>query len=1226
MDNFKKNKNKKETKRVVYGKLQREEKSDEQEEQNPEVETTNADKTKTTTDSTTQEKEENKRDKKIDSDNSVIQKEIDNEKTKLGKNATGKESYLLHPSLTAKSTVVSEDEANRSYFHIVLPEGLISSEEFKIMNEAEKKTITEVNKQRVVDTVLKGEYYPFEVRKEIPQLITYDGRITDKYDKEHSLMVSNNITDMEQVKETEALFNDNTLVVWLKMVDEFNGVKLADVNATENKVIDVYRFTGTHSDLQPLTNTLTNKIILLTKIVYAAQNKLYEIPEKVILGGIPNHDPIVNAFSQMTLWKGDHPHPYFMAVYHKAKWVREELQTKFAQRGGRIILAEDRVVSLGTKKMTSRITAVLDQYAAQLAIDQFERWQARQMTTEALQAYSTAGCAFNDVAIVSGTDGQVTLNYDPPPFEWALYMTYIIKNVYARTLILINDIKKIEDSGSFRTYDLNDILNPSNTVTIGQPSDFMTNVRSALSVNTKGTIETYLATECYAANLEITLMPINMPSEPAVSFYLLAWLVASITFPKTCQRMAHLWGYRGHIILKRLAVDDHRAFVRACGFVRRNGRNVDNSGTQMSEEEAIAGNVYSILDPTIVRGAGVNHQYFQLIVEMIELIRPRENRVVLQRKRDARLPYAAADYVAHRSWPLLPQEDALGDRTTDTTDRIATAVRLVERFNAYVEGQRAQSTVTKQAGVTINTFYTEVKLIADKSATLYNATLAPLQEAIMNGPLFVIDQFEPNDGWIPPQSICIQPTATGDTNQGIPVSRVHVQEFDMFAPLRFLLTTEGIYSRNLKYADQGDPDMTKVGIKVRREINSIDGPVEFKKAMKLLSMAVQYGIIEEMIYYCTATNDPNNPILEPARMLSSVMKMTSWAPLTTELLKIADSTFPLWFTDPWNQQLGALDGRQIDAVLNLIDRVTKFPMRQPPRDTIFGVRQARISDPTRRSIAMISRLLFSPDSQLNAIHVGVYIGRQVVTELTPQILDAEDGWEVVEEQNYTFEHVISKGGYATAIRVHRNGVNTDYILGPNDDMPKLLLVMEDLSKVRFHTEKVAASIKWGKLKLKVTKARVLANVVYAPDSTTDYSMPLTVQEIMNLIDTDVFSIIPITFIDTTYATQFTTNVETQATYYQWLSIFEPSKRSIVAAALVNAPIKPANSFLTDIQHLGYGLVSNTDELLNPITNVPKTLENVVNMNNRYPAISKYLAAIAAQTEVRILSTKPVWFG
>lgn len=1062
---------------------------------------------------------------------------------------------------------------------------------------------------------------PFKVIDTIPRFFKFNALSNSVQDPNvQDRRIHPGIENVSQIVKSREIFNEMTMTVRVVTESTINGHAVGDPNKIEQGAVVVQQVQSEYDQLQSYANLLESRTMFILKIFNATDNILHRIPSKITVNRTVGDTPLHSAISSMAFFENDYPHIYLSVFFSTTPWYVRELSDLYEQAP--IQLGEANTETWLNKKITARIRAVTDQFATAIANLQVQRLKASQLNIQDYILRCRANMfPLDDVHVKSPYNERVTnLLYSPSDTEWRLVMALIICNRKVRDTLFDKIHHLIMPTGRFTVLNIDQVWNPQHAPVDNLSSQMYRTWLERMSVGDHHSPYQMVLFETFSSwfNFQVKMPP--LPSDYATVIEMMGIIFFYKMFPQIAQCISNQLGYRMNQLLNAYLPRHHNTWQIEYGEVRFRKQRVPMDGRMITVQQSQQGYIYSIFDDISDRKGSVTSAYFNFIRRMRQLCLPRVSQIHLERKQRARYPYYRNDYNATASWEELVLGDLAGEYETDWSKEILEVITLVEGITQLRTPSGTQRDTLQRATQTwMNTFYSNLRSIIKSAPMAIQVTMFKMQETLMNSFAFVHQRYDPLKPFNIPSELVLSPAKDESTAMGVPIQKSQVVDLDIFIAFRFLLTLEGDNKRNINLATKGVPQSTDGLPQPQQNYKMIQGGLFDDLAMGLISPARRFGVVMQIMQWITDPDVDNNPFYNVARGFRYIMRMSNWVPLLERIFLEFGLNFRDYYIDAFAPTTGVFDGRSVLLQIRELNPETQRPELQPKDGELWGREIKYTDDWVRQHLSLLTvPFLNDASSILNTVH-GIYVGRFLVDELTPLQRDIERGWTVinvterdasnnVRARNVIFDEMESKNGYTYSIRVKIGENYATYKL-PYDkrtNYVNTMLSVIDFSEIPItHKPALAKAIHWGWLAIKAKNVVVSVPITDMPRRDIDYSEERTIKAIEDLIMTPAGEIITQPMLTTTYATNYTSNVETVSSYVQWVTTMEEADKNLHAAVLNSGPKKTEQTVLPRKEELELGQPLN-DITLQSSLNCPKTSLDFINWNNEYTAIGKDL--------------------
>lgn len=1034
---------------------------------------------------------------------------------------------------------------------------------------------------------------------------------------ELNVRIHTDLNNIEQIVAAREMFNETTMTARVYPVEKINGTDVGSPNDIRLGAVQVQQVESLYRTFQSYASLLETRLMYMIRVFKATDSVIYMIPKKKTVNKIVGETELHSALSTMAFFENDYPHIYLSVFFSTTPWYVSDLASMY--QDAPMYLGETNTITWQNKKITSRIRAVTDQYAAGIANLTMQRLKESQLN---VQDYINR-CRANmfpkdDVHVRSSYNESVTnLLYSPSNVEWNLVLALIMCNRRVRDTLFKEYQELIMPTNRFTVLPLDAVWNAANGPTDNIGQQVFSTFTQRLSVGDKQSPYQLVLLECFCPWFDIRLNFPSMPSDFGAVIEILSIMLFVNTFPQIAQQTANQWGYRMNQLLDVYLPRQHNAWQTAYGDMRLNGQASSLDGRMMTRVMSQQGYVYSIFDKITTRHPNITSKYYNFITRLRELCTPLTDQIQLTRKRLARYPYYADDYNAYTSWQQLVIGDLAGQPKTEWVKRLLSITELVEDITKLrtISGN-LQDTLQRATLTWLNTYYSNIRAIFESAALPFQSTMYRVQETIMNSFAFVYQRYDPSRPFNVPTDLVLSPAKLETTAMGVPLQHSNILDFDVFIAFRLLLTMEGDFKRNIQLTTRGVSQSVDALPQPSQNYLMLQGNLFDRLAMGLIEPARRFGVAMQIMKWMCDPEDRNNPFRNIAMGFRYIMRMSNWVPLLKEIFTAYGLSFEDYYIDAFSPTTGVFDGRVILLQIRELNPMTQKPEPEPKAGTIYGREIKYTDDYVRQHLEMLTVPFLNDQSPiLNTIR-GVYIGRFLVSELTPQQLDIEIGWDLIKiletneagETTRNVKWILNplKDGQSYAIQVNRRGIEETYYLPYDKRMPAIMLEMEGLSQVPVtHKHVVAEAVHFGNLALKVNQIRVSVNLTDMPSRTINYSKEETIHELDKLISTPDGQLIGQDMITTTYATNFTQNAQTIAYYIQWVTTIEQADKNLHAAVLNSGPYPKDQTHMPSLYEVEYG--RSLDNISLAFRDGSRKVDsNIINWNNEYEAVGKDL--------------------
>lgn len=1077
---------------------------------------------------------------------------------------------------------------------------------------------------------------PFQVIQSIPRFFKFTQLQNSVQDPNvQDRRIHPGLDNVPQIVESRNIFNELTMTVRVVPEVTINGHAVGDPNKIEQGAVVVQQVQSEYDQLQSYANLLESRLMYNLRVFNATDNILHQIPSKVTVNRTVGDTPLHSALSSMAFFENDYPHIYLSVFFSTTPWYVKELSDLF--ENAPIQLGEANTETWQNKKITARIRAVTDQFATAIANLQIARLKASQLNIQDYILRCRANMfPLDDVHVMSPYNERVTnLLYSPSDTEWQLVMALIICNRKVRDTLFNKIHELIMPTNRFTILSIDQVWNPQHAPVDNLSSQMYRTWLERMSVGDHHSPYQMVMFETFSSwfNFQVKMPP--LPSDYATVIEMMGIIFFYKMFPQIAQCISNQLGYRLNQLLNAYLPRHHNTWQIEYGEVRFNKQRVPMDGRMITVQQSQQGYIYSIFDDISDRKGSVQASYFNFIRRMRQLCLPRTSQIHLERKQRARYPYYRKDYNAIASWEELVLGDLAGEYETDWSKEILEVITLVEGITQLRTPSGTQrDTLQRTTQTWMNTYYSNLRSIIKSSPMAIQVTMFKMQETLMNSFAFVHQRYNPLRPFNVPSELVLSPAKDETTAMGVPIQKSQVIDLDIFIAFRFLLTLEGDNKRNINLSTKGVPQSTDGLPQPQQNYKMIQGGLLDDLAMGLISPARRFGVAMQIMQWVTDPNVDNNPFVNIAKGFRYIMRMSNWVPLLERIFLEFGLNFRDYYIDAFAPTTGVFDGRSVLLQIRELNSQTQRPEVEPRDGELWG-REIKYTDDWVRQHLSILTVPFLNDSSsiLNTVH-GIYVGRFLVDELTPLQRDIERGWTVVNVterdsqnnvigRNVWWPSIESKNGYTYALKVKIGNDYRTYKL-PYDrrtNYINTMLSVIDFSEIPItHKPALAKAIHWGWLALKVSNIVVSVPITDMPRRDIDYSDEKTISEIEKLIMTPAGEIITQSMLTTTYATNYTSNVETISSYIQWVTTMEEADKNLHAAVLNSGPKKTEQTHLPRKEELELGQPLN-DITLQSSLNMPKIQLDFVNWNNEYTAIGKEL--IQSHVKLEYVPAQPM---
>ena len=1044
-----------------------------------------------------------------------------------------------------------------------------------------------------------------------------------------------NVDVLEQVKKSAAIFNTNTLTVRVKLRDEINGVKIGDLNVIEEGTIQLQQVESHYDNLQSYATFMESRFMKMVKLFQAFFFKIYAIPEKITVANILSDNPMMRDISTMAFWAKGSEHLYLSIFDAEEAWFREAIIALYSQAP--LLLGETGVEARNGFKESSRIRAVTDQYAAYLVNVNTDKLKSSQLSEYQWLNRLRANMFRHDEVKVKLTRDETILSllYNPSPVEWTNVQTFIMVNPLIRNGIFDSYSTLLATTNRFTLHRLNDVWNNLDGPTDRIGAQIDEAFKSFAAVGNAESPTNMILYESFSDWFEFTLkMPQIPPDYPAVIEIMGLMLFMKI-FPALSQQLIHELGYRMSCLFRIYLPTQYREFIERYGEIRYNGQKQPMRSYILTKAQSQMGYIYAIFDVTV--GTDQNQKSVpklaSIFAKMRRLLNPKLVEVPLDRKEQAGYPYFS-EYSAYMSWPYKSVESYLESDSSEFADELANIVDLGSQiFRMKSEPHVRQTDMMPRATQQyVTLFFNKLSRLIPSASVPIQTTMYKFQDLIKNSGPFVYDRYDPTDFYHVPKTLVLASEDPLRKSQGIPLKKGRRILIDPYIALRYALTLDGDWKRNIQLVTMGNPGASDVYVQPSRNYLMVKGDIIDGWMTQLIKPALSFGTAMQLLRWLVLPEDETNPIVEVARSFKLFWRMACWVPFVKRLFANFGLDWATYFLDNFLTNQGVQDGRQVILRICELDPKSLLPIREINDNSMFGKELEYVDGDTRDMISELSRMLLSYDSPLLNMVKGIYLGRFMFTELKPQQHDVEVGWTHIEfeslnngrlRQNVLFSQKILKQGNANAITFRLPQGDRTYFLpyDNNIDKERFMIHLKDFSQIPMgFKESVAKAVHWGWLSFEASEVRINVNMVDTSSKTVDYSDHKTVDALLRLVSTPTAELISTDMVTTMYTTNFTQNALVIPAYVQWIVTHDNPDKNLHAAVINSGPTRREETVLPDPDELGFGTPYNDRVSLAP-SGKNKLRLNKVNWNNEYTAISNRL--VDWNVEVDYIPAQPM---
>lgn len=1042
-------------------------------------------------------------------------------------------------------------------------------------------------------------------------------------------------TSLAQVKESVAMFNTNTLTVRVKLRDEINGVAIGDLNTIEEGTIKLQQVESHYDNLQSYASFMESRFMKMVRLFQAFYFKIYSIPKKITVSNLLSDNPMIRDLSTMAFWEGGYPHIYLSVFEADPIWYREALIDLYGQAP--LLLGETGVETRNGFKESARVRAVTDQYASYLVNVNTDKLKSSQLSEYQWLNRLRANMFRSDEVRVRLTRDETILSllYNPSRVEWTNVQTFIMVNPLIRNGIFDAYSTLLATTNRFTLHRLNDVWNNLDgpTERIGAQIDEA--FKSFVAVGNAESPTNMVLYETFSDWFDFALkMPQLPPDYPAV-IEIMALMIFMKMFPALSQQMMHELGYRMSCLFRIYLPTQYREFIERYGEIRYNGQKQSMRSYILTKAQSQMGYVYAMFDATV--GTDQNQREVPRLVsifaKMRRLLQPKLVAVALDKKELAEYPYFS-DYRTFMSWPHKPVESYLDSDSSEFSDELAHIVDLgAQIFRMKSEPHVRQSDMMPRAAQQyVTLFFNKLSRLLPSASVPVQTTMYKFQDLIKNSGPFVYDRYDPTDFFHVPKSLVLASEDPLRKSQGIPLKKGRKILIDPYIALRYALTLDGDWKRNIQLVTMGNPSSSDVYVQPSRNYLMIKGDVIDGWMTQLIKPALSFGTAMQLLRWLVLPDDETNPIVEVARSFRLFWRMACWVPFVKRLFENFGLDWATYFLDSFLTNQGVQDGRQVILRICELDPKSMLPIREVNDNSMLGRELEYVDGDTRDMISELSRMLLSYESPLLNMVKGIYLGRFMFTEMKPQQHDVQDGWTHIEfesmangrlRQNVLFSQKILKQGNANAITFRFPQGDRTYFLpyDNNIDKERYMIHLKDFSQIPMgFKESVAKAVHWGWLSFHASEVRVNVNIIDTSSKTIDYSDHKTVDAILRIVSTPTAELISTDMVTTMYTTNFTQNAIVIPAYVQWIVTHDNPDKNLHAAVINSGPSRREETVLPDPDELGFG-TPYTDRVSFAPSGKNKLRLNKVNWNNEYTAISTRL--VDWNVEVDYIPAQPM---
>lgn len=1064
-----------------------------------------------------------------------------------------------------------------------------------------------------------SNHTPFRILNEIPRFFEFSVmKNANQNMNPLSTVLFNEIMTIDQVQKSGEIFNSSTMTVRIKLRDSINGVDIGDVNVLREGNLKVKEVVSAYETSQPYASLLENRLMMLLKLYQATDMVLYKIPKKIVINSMLDGSQLHRNLSSMSFFEGDYPSIILSIFLSPTSWFVTAMENLYETAP--IILGESHIELWQSKKMTSEISCITDQFASAIANLNFYRLQTSKSTASDYVNRCLANMfERDDIRIVSSVEDNITsLLYEPSRIEWTLIMYLIIIDRKVRDALYARTLEYISTSNRFTVYSFESIWDPKNGPKSQLSHQMFNTFLLRMAVGNTSSPYELIMLETFSSLFRINLNFPSLPSDFSAIIEIMALLFFVVVCPAIAQQTIDQWGYRLRKLLSSYLPTYQNQWETAYGVIRNGSQSHGEYTSRLTRSLSQQGWMYSIFSD-VAKVNTVKDNYYALIKQIRAICIPDSIEIVLNRKRSAGYPYYLDAYTAYASLPQYDEGELNVDGDTAWVKKLYTIVDVVRDLVDLKVKKGADMSLPKADKTWVNTFFDYIQSLLSTTASPFQGTMRRMQNTLMNSFPFVIQRYSPVSPFNIPQDLILSPSSLETTQSGIQLNYSSVNQFDPFAPMRLLLTLEGDFKRNISVATSGVPQSDETLPQPQQNSLMLQGHILDNCALSLLPQARHFGLSMQLLRWILDPDEPTNPIKPIAIGIKHLLKLSNWAVLGRQIF----SQFGLSFDDLFSTTLGSVpgirDGRGITLQLRELDPETQRPSKIELDGSIFG-KQIQYTDRyMSEHLQILSQILLGSKSPILNLVEGCYIGRFLVDELSPQQLDIESGWKVIkmfdkDKTQISFQSSPSKAGYAYSLTITVGTNSETYFLPYDRRFPNIMIEIDRLSRIPLsHKEVVAQAIVYGNLALKVTKAKIAVNLTDLPSRTENYSEDKTSSEIERIISVPDGDIISYAAATTIYATNYTLNAKTIPTYVQWMSFMEPVDKNLHAAVLNSGLNKSDITKLPSKYEIEYGTPGGSISRLFS-DGINKLTSNVINWNNSFKAIGDGLIASTPQLE------------
>ena len=1077
---------------------------------------------------------------------------------------------------------------------------------------------------------------PFDVCDGIPRM--FELIVTSNPDQDPN--VKNQRFDamvsvLNQVKESAAMFNTNTLTVRVKLRDEINGVKIGDLNVIEEGTIRLQQVESHYDNLQSYASFMESRFMKMVKLFQAFYFKIYSIPQKITVANILSDNPMIRDLSTMAFWEGGYPHIYLSVFQADPIWYREALINLYGQAP--MLLGETGVEARNGFKESSRVRAVTDQYASYLVNVNTDKLKSSQLSEYQWLNRLRANMFRHDEVKVRLTRDETILSllYNPSSVEWTNVQTFIMVNPLIRNGIFDAYSTLLATTNRFTLHRLNDVWNNLDGPTDRIGAQIDESFKSFAAVGNAESPTNMILYETFSDWFEFTLkMPQIPPDYPAV-IEIMSIMFFMKMFPALSQQVIHELGYRLSCLFRIYLPTQYREFIERYGEIRYNGQKQPMRSYILTKAQSQMGYIYAIFDATV--GTDQNQKSIPklapIFAKMRRLLHPKLIEVPLDKKEQAGYPYFS-DYSTYMSWPYKSVESYLESDSSEFSDELANIIDLGSQiFRMKSEPHVRQADMMPRATQQyVTLFFNKLSRLIPSASVPIQTTMYKFQDLIKNSGPFVYDRYDPTNFFYVPKTLVLASEDPLRKSQGIPLKKGRRVLIDPYIALRYALTLDGDWKRNIQLVTMGNPSSSDVYVQPSRNYLMVKGDIIDGWMTQLIKPALSFGTAMQLLRWLVLPEDETNPIVEVARSFKLFWRMACWVPFVKRLFENFGLDWATYFLDHFLTNQGVQDGRQVILRICELDPKSLLPIREVNDNSMFGKELEYVDGDTRDMISELSRMLLSYESPLLNMVKGIYLGRFMFTEMKPQQRDVEDGWTHIDfesmvngklRQNVLFTQKILKQGNANAVTFRLPQGDRTYFLpyDNNIDKERFMIHLKDFSQIPMgFKESVAKAVHWGWLSFHASEVRINVNIVDTSSKTIDYSDYKTVDALLRVVSTPTAELISTEMVTTMYTTNFTQNAIVIPAYVQWIVTQDNPDKNLHAAVINSGPSRREETVLPDPDELGFGTPYNDRVSLSP-SGKNKLRLNKVNWNNEYTAISTRL--VDWNVEVDYIPAQPM---